>query len=73
MADGDLRSIALYAPEGPRVSLVLDLPAGPYRFEWIDPRSGKPVEEGEFEGGDGVRLDSPEFEEDLALRIESRE
>lgn len=73
MADPDLRSIALYAPEGPRLSLGLDLPALPYRFEWIDPRTGEVLASGEFEGGDETTLDAPEFEEDIALRIEARE
>ncbi|QDV38442.1 hypothetical protein [Tautonia plasticadhaerens] len=73
MAVPDLRAIALYAPEGPRLSLGLDLPALPYRFEWIDPRTGAVLASGEFEGGDGVSLDAPEYDEDIALGIEARE
>ncbi len=55
------------------VEVAIDLPAGPYRCEWVNPLSGK-VERGEslrHEGGERV-LKSPAFADDMALRIVGR-
>jgi hypothetical protein len=55
----------------PRTTPVeLNVPPGRYRVQWVNPRSGK-VENGERRDhkGDVFRLNSPEFTEDVALRI----
>ena len=49
---------------------MLDLPAGDYRAEWVDPKTGE-VDEGEsfaHAGGDRTFV-SPAYEEDIALRV----
>lgn len=55
------------------VSLELDVPPGNYRFEWIDPASGKSLATGDcrHEGGT-LKLASPGYSADLALRLFSK-
>jgi len=52
---------------------ALDLPPGRYHGEWLDPRTGAttPVEERVHEGGP-LALQSPRFEEDVALALLAR-
>ncbi|MBI4603533.1 MAG: DUF4038 domain-containing protein [Planctomycetes bacterium] len=61
------------APPGPsRLSLVLELPAGSYRAEWVGPLTGAVEKQEAFEHAGGRRtLESPEVGEDIALRIVS--
>lgn len=55
-----------------RVSLRIDLPPGPYGAEWIDTKSGGVAKSEAFEHAGGERLvESPAFNEDIALRIRS--
>jgi hypothetical protein len=50
--------------------LLLRLPQGNYRYAWVDPKSGKTVSEGVFaQVGETWELASPEYREDIALRI----
>jgi hypothetical protein len=50
--------------------LVLDLPAGSYRADWIDPASGSVVETEAFTHQGGNRtLVTPKHAVDIALRI----
>ena len=64
---------ALYVGDGTQVTLVLDLPPGRYRAEWINPRSGATDKSEDFESPGGrVRVESPAYEEDIALRIRAR-
>lgn len=50
--------------------LTLALPAGRYRAEWIDTKTGKTAKSEEFTHSGGNReLDSPRFANDVALRI----
>lgn len=64
---------ALYLGGGPKATLSLKLPPGRYRFEWIDAKTGDPRESGRLDvapGADGpTTLESPEYEEDIALRV----
>ncbi|MBI4583726.1 MAG: hypothetical protein HY717_06860 [Planctomycetes bacterium] len=56
-----------------RVTLALELPAGAYQAEWIDPLDGAVLKREEFQHGGGMRpLASPRMAEDLALRVRRR-
>lgn len=60
------------ASEG-ALTLELALPGGPYRAEWVDPRTGAVAGRLDFEHQTGVRrLSAPPLAEDLALRIKRR-
>jgi hypothetical protein len=66
----DGRAYAVYLKGGKKVDLVLRLPAGAYRAEWIDTRTGETARSEAFEHTGGKRtLASPEFAEDIALRV----
>jgi len=55
------------------VSLQLDLPAGDFRAEWIDPRSGRRLRRESFRHAGGERTVAvPEFAEDIALQLRQR-
>lgn len=52
------------------VALTLQLPAGNYRAEWIDPKTGRSTKRELFEhAGGGRSLTSPIFTEDAALKL----
>jgi hypothetical protein len=57
---------------GQPVKLTLDLPAGDYKLEWLEPKEGKPsaLRELKHAGGEAT-LESPGFTQDIALRIDS--
>jgi hypothetical protein len=64
------RAYAIYLNGGTHADLVLDLPAGRFRAEWVNPRTGA-VDKSQnidHKGGDAT-LSSPRYEEDVALRI----
>lgn len=65
---------AVYA-DAPGVVLTLRLPAGSYRYEWIDTRTGAPAKSGTFavhgKPSDGTTLAPPEYAEDIALKVVS--
>jgi hypothetical protein len=67
------RAWAIYLLGGTQASLVLDLPAGHYRAEWLNPRTGaiEKTEEVQHSGG-GLTLASPAYTEDIALRVVAR-
>jgi len=70
-------SYGLYIATGPKARLDLDLSPETYHLEWIDPRDGRVLkaEYVEAKSGSGpgrptrVTLDSPEYAEDVAVRI----
>ncbi len=64
------KAYAIYAHGGTKVELMLDLPAGRYDADWLNPRTGK-VEKSQqlTSGGSRVNLTSPPYTEDIALRI----
>jgi hypothetical protein len=58
---------------GGAVAVALELPAGRYRAEWLDPKSGAVTRVEDLDHAGGRRsLVSPAFEEDVALAIRAR-
>ena len=68
------KQYAVYLNRGPRAALRIDLPAGSYRAEWVDTHSGAVAKTQDLDvvGGAATTLESPAFEEDIALRIIKR-
>jgi hypothetical protein len=61
---------AIYIFGGRQSNLVLALPAGTYRADWINPLTGKIDKTETVNASAGeARLTSPEYEEDVALRM----
>ncbi len=57
----------------PSVNLTLDLPAGSYRASWVDTMTGKIAKKENFKHAGGhATLASPDFAEDIALKITVR-
>ena len=61
---------AVYVHGGTRVELVLELPAGAYKAEWVNTKTGRvdKIETSVHAGGQWT-LVSPAYSEDIALRI----
>jgi hypothetical protein len=67
------RQYAVYVHGGVAAELVLELPEGTYRAEWVNPRTGK-VSGHVFQHGGGERmLRAPAYRQDIALRIRRQE
>ena len=64
------KNIRDYLKDRVKTTLVLDLPAGRYRIEWVNVKTGKTIqfEEIAHKGGHAI-LKSPEFANDVALRV----
>ena len=55
---------------GQQTRLVLNLPAGKYRAEWLDPKTGQTTSEPvSAENGADVTLTTPSFDQDIAVRL----
>jgi hypothetical protein len=53
--------------------LTIDLPAGDYSIQWVDPKSGKATGSERIAHKGGTRdIASPEYTEDIALRMKAR-
>ncbi|MDG3006117.1 hypothetical protein [Paludisphaera mucosa] len=65
---------AIYIDRGPKAALSLHLPPASYHLEWIDPRSGEVLANETLSSANGAVLiaKSPEFAEDVALRIRAK-
>jgi hypothetical protein len=64
------RAYAIYVRGGTQATLEVALPAGKYRAEWINTRTGAVDKAEVFSHGGGTRtLVSPSYREDVALRI----
>jgi hypothetical protein len=64
------RAYAIYINGANVANLALELPSGAYRADWINTKSGKIDKQGTFQHAGGNRtLHSPEYTEDIALRI----
>jgi hypothetical protein len=64
---------AIYLAGGSGANLALDLPAGRYRAEWVNPRTGA-IDKAQdlVHGGGRVAIASPVYTEDIALRVVAR-
>jgi hypothetical protein len=73
-APGQAYAIYIHLPgretevSGP-ATLDIDLPAGSYRANWIDPVQGTILKEEALTGGSVIKLAVPRFSPDIALRI----
>ncbi|MHC4167146.1 MAG: hypothetical protein ACYSWQ_09335, partial [Planctomycetota bacterium] len=67
------RAYAIYlAGRGP-TQLILELPEGEYRSDWINPIHGSIDKRKDFTHGGGPRqLQSPDFDQDIALSIKTQ-
>jgi dienelactone hydrolase len=64
------KAYAIYVNGGTKAELVLALPAGAYRAEWINTRNGRSEKTERFHHVSGERIvASPEYSEDIALRL----
>jgi hypothetical protein len=64
------RAYAIYLMGSGVIEILLDLPAGDYRTEWVNTQTGRLNKtESLKHGGGGLTLKSPPFEEDIALGI----
>jgi len=64
------RAYAVHVKGATQVDLVLDLPGGSYRAEWIDTKTGQAAKTESFEHAGGSRtLVAPVYSEDIALRV----
>ena len=64
------RAYAIYINGGSEATLTVELPAGNYKAQWINTKTGKIDKEETFEHTGGNRtLVSPQYADDIALRI----
>jgi hypothetical protein len=67
------RQYAIYLDGGNRALLMVELPAGYYKAEWIDTKTGATATAEDVAGGSVRMLRSPEYADDIALRIVKKE
>ncbi len=64
------RAYAIYIAGGSKADLVVELPEGKYTVEWLSPLTGKVEKTGGLDHKGGrTTLASPEYQEDVAVRI----
>lgn len=64
------KQYAVYLRGGAGAELKLDLPAGNYRAQWLNPRTGEFEKTEDFAHAGGLKaLSSPEYVEDMALKV----
>jgi hypothetical protein len=64
------RAYAFYINGGNEIQLQVQLPMGKYTAEWINTKTGKTDKNETFDHPGGNRiLNSPEYQDDIALRI----
>ena len=64
------RAYAIYGHGGKKLELSLELPAGRYQAEWLNPAHGKIGKSEQLETrGKRLEISSPEYEDDVALSI----
>ena len=68
------KAVAIYVNGGTRAELVLNLPPGRYETDWVNPRAGGTSQRESFRHPGGTRtLISPDYIEDIALRVMKRD
>jgi len=67
------KNYALYVRGGTHIELQLKLPAGNYRSEWINTKTGKVERSDDVQGAGEPRFASPEYTEDIVLRVKAIE
>jgi hypothetical protein len=69
-SEGGKQGSYIATPGNYRESLVLDLPAGNYRVDWVDPAQGSVIRSENVNHAGGTRtLATPPYHVDIALRI----
>ncbi len=64
------RAYAIYINGGSKAKLIVELPKGTYRAEWVNTKTGKLDKTETFRHANGNRmLHSPKYVDDIALRI----
>jgi hypothetical protein len=67
------KAYAVYVRGGTRAELLLDMPPGPYRAEWVNTQTGRVDKAEDFDHAGGDRkLASPDYRDDIALRVRRR-
>ena len=67
------KAYALYVDGGTRVELTLEIPAGRYRLEWVNTRTGEVAKRQDLDSqGKALVVESPQYTEDVAARIIAR-
>ncbi|MDQ3812348.1 MAG: hypothetical protein M3347_00185 [Armatimonadota bacterium] len=67
------RAYAIYLRGGQQTEVSLELPAGSYKAEWINTKTGQTEKSEEFRHEGGSRsLSVPPYAEDIALRIKKK-
>jgi hypothetical protein len=65
------RAYAIYINGGGKAQLQVDLPSGKYSAQWLNTKMGNIDKKETFDHAGGLRiLESPVYEEDIALRIQ---
>lgn len=65
------KDIRVHQKENIQCQLTLEVPSGRYRLQWLDTKSGTWVERSEVRHRGGqVVVKSPQFDDDIALRID---
>ena len=68
--DGSLDGVFPAREEAKRASVALNVPNGAYSLSWIDPVNGDVVKEENVSAEtDGLQIDVPDFDDDIALKI----
>jgi hypothetical protein len=56
--------------QGVQATVTIELPAGRYRAQWLDTKTGETLASNEFEHSGGTKsLATPAFDNDIALRV----
>ncbi len=66
------RQYAIYLTCGTKVDLKLELPAGTYAVQWLNPATGKVDKSEELTSAGGIEvLHSPDYADDIALSVKA--
>lgn len=66
------KTYAIYLTKGTQAQFTLNIPAGTYQADWVNPKTGA-IDKSEtvHHTGGSMIVESPDYVEDIALRIES--